>query len=389
LAPRRASIHERAPLAPQAMQPFGAPGDRREQEADRVAEQVTRAQRSDEAPASAPGASPGVSANGGGGGPLPASLRAELEPRFGVDFARVRVHDDFGAARAAAAMRARAFTIGGDIYFGAGQLEPGTEQGRRLIAHELAHVAQQSPARPMGGPVGESAAPGTCQRAEDWNFTPAKFGALTKGGGALKFDSDSSWFPGPFQKNLLDTLNAVLDPKRKKPATAGVNTADFFHGHIAMKSQLPAEARELSAAYSKVGESEYAKALGQRVNPVTAKNLPAFKTAVTQTEPSLKALLEAVTKLKDVVVVYHTFETNKPTEMRWGSPERNFLTPLGGSPKPYSPPKLDNASSWSEDFPTLVTDFNFLIDENGVIHVRPSFAEGTKELSTVTGKPEQ
>ena len=80
----------------------------------------------------------------GGGQPLDLATRNEMESRFGHDFDDVRLHTDSGAAEAARAVRARAFTIGRDIYFGDGKLDPSSEQGRKLIAHELTHVVQQS-----------------------------------------------------------------------------------------------------------------------------------------------------------------------------------------------------------------------------------------------------
>ena len=79
----------------------------------------------------------------GGGEPLPESVRAYFEPRFGYDFSQVRVHADARAAESARAVNARAFTVGQDVMFGAGQYAPGTSGGRRLMAHELAHVVQQ------------------------------------------------------------------------------------------------------------------------------------------------------------------------------------------------------------------------------------------------------
>ena len=78
-----------------------------------------------------------------GGQSLPAELAARLADELGVDLARVRVHTDDRAARAAAALRAQAFTIGDDIYFAAGAYDPASETGVALIAHEVAHVAQQ------------------------------------------------------------------------------------------------------------------------------------------------------------------------------------------------------------------------------------------------------
>jgi hypothetical protein len=61
-----------------------------------------------------------------------------------VDLATVRVHAGSASAAAAAAINARAYTIGSDIHFAAGQYDPGSPSGKRLIAHEVAHTVQQS-----------------------------------------------------------------------------------------------------------------------------------------------------------------------------------------------------------------------------------------------------
>jgi len=66
-----------------------------------------------------------------------------MEARFDHDFSGVRVHTDGAAAHAASEHSARAYTVGDDIVFGANQFAPSTQEGHRLIAHELAHVIQQ------------------------------------------------------------------------------------------------------------------------------------------------------------------------------------------------------------------------------------------------------
>ena len=147
---------------------IGQPGDRYEREADRVAEQIMRM------PAGSPGslgihpvgeieplqkkafaerpvsagrvaeAAPAVDdVLRSPGHPLDAGIREAMEPRFGHGFGSVRVHADGRAARAASAVSARAFTVGSDLVFGAGNYRPETAAGKRLIAHELTHVVQQ------------------------------------------------------------------------------------------------------------------------------------------------------------------------------------------------------------------------------------------------------
>ncbi len=84
-----------------------------------------------------------INAIKGGGRPLAESERAYFEPRFGADFGQVRVHTDARAADVARAVNARAFTTGRDVVFGAGEYSPGTIIGNHLLAHELTHVIQQ------------------------------------------------------------------------------------------------------------------------------------------------------------------------------------------------------------------------------------------------------
>ena len=134
------------------------PRDVYEQEADRIASQVLaapthpavsgappRIQRftgqSSASAGMAPASVDRVLASSGR--PLEPALRQDMEKRFGHDFSRVRVH--FGAApeKSAQEVNANAYTAGHNIVFASGQYAPGSSEGRRLIAHELAHVVQQ------------------------------------------------------------------------------------------------------------------------------------------------------------------------------------------------------------------------------------------------------
>lgn len=96
----------------------------------------------------------------GPGQALEGSAREFFEPRFGYDFSRVRVHADPRAAASARALGARAYTVGANIVFGPGRYQPGSESGRRLLAHELAHVRQQ-------GMAPRTAHAGSVQRQPD------------------------------------------------------------------------------------------------------------------------------------------------------------------------------------------------------------------------------
>lgn len=143
----------------QAKLTVGEPGDVYEQEADRIADQVLamptpapsatgglRIQRL--AGASAAGHDTVASSVGqvlsDAGRPLPPPLRRDMEQRFGRDFSRVRIHTGPAAERSAAEVNALAYTTGRHIVFGAGRFAPASQEGRRLIAHELTHVVQQN-----------------------------------------------------------------------------------------------------------------------------------------------------------------------------------------------------------------------------------------------------
>ena len=77
------------------------------------------------------------------GNPLADNVRAFYEPRFGYDFSNVKIHTDPVAAKSAQSINALAYTSGNNIVFNHGQYSPGTESGKKLLAHELTHVAQQ------------------------------------------------------------------------------------------------------------------------------------------------------------------------------------------------------------------------------------------------------
>lgn len=138
----------------------GASNDLLELEADRVADQVLAAtptpitggtlrhiQRvtrhaTQESQASVPASVEAVLA--GSGRPLEPLVQHEMGQRFGHDFSHVRVHTDTPAQQSARDVNAHAYTVGHDIVFGEGQLASSTTAGRRLLAHELTHVVQQS-----------------------------------------------------------------------------------------------------------------------------------------------------------------------------------------------------------------------------------------------------
>ena len=132
---------------------IGGKDDPEEQRADRIADDVMAAPK--RAPCACGGTCPDCAANkgavprrspdldgafGDGGRPLDRATRAWFEPRFGADLSRIRIHDHQDAAGQADAIGARAFAAGDEIGFAQGEFAPHSDSGRRLIAHEIAHV---------------------------------------------------------------------------------------------------------------------------------------------------------------------------------------------------------------------------------------------------------
>lgn len=87
-----------------------------------------------------------INAKRGQGERLPDGVRADMENRFGRDFSAVRIHADHESSEMSRDIEAKAFTVGNDIFFGSGRFDANSDEGRRLLAHELTHVAQQQQA---------------------------------------------------------------------------------------------------------------------------------------------------------------------------------------------------------------------------------------------------
>jgi hypothetical protein len=138
-------------FAPQTKLSVNTPGDQYEVEADSMADQVmtmtdSSVQRSSDEDGSSFGDVSGVVDDGlsGGGQPLDEDTRSFMEPRFGVNFSDVRIHTDSKASQSSEAMAARAYAVGPNIAFKSGEYSPGSSDGKRLLAHELTHVVQQT-----------------------------------------------------------------------------------------------------------------------------------------------------------------------------------------------------------------------------------------------------
>ncbi|WP_199322341.1 MULTISPECIES: eCIS core domain-containing protein [Calothrix] len=213
----------------QAKLTIGEPGDKYEQEADRVASQVveqinapapvqsnqgqsvqrqeekkeelqakpdiTSLQRQEEKPEelqakftiqrrediaggeASPDLTSAINSARGGGQPLDASLQKSMGQAMGADFSGVRVHTDTQSDQLNRSIQAKAFTTGQDVFFRQGAYEPGSRGGQELIAHELTHVVQQNGGAVMRLPLVEARNSTVIQRLIEQNTSHWNQGA--------------------------------------------------------------------------------------------------------------------------------------------------------------------------------------------------------------------
>ena len=319
------------------------------------------------------------------GEPLDSQMRDFMEPRFGHDFSRVRVHSDSQGANSASAVNALAYTAGAHIVFGAGQYSPQTPRGLRLLAHELTHVVQQN--------VGQ-ASPAIVQRQvpqtpnqEDWNFTPADLTALHQSRGVLRFGPDSAWMPPRIRITLLSALDQMLSTVQHTgiPATTGVSVRDLFHCHVV----VPARSRTAAITPDRLRLEQALRAEERqtqqqlRNTDITDANRAEFRRRLEAEQQTATPLLDSVLQMPEAGIVLHSFEGD--TSVPSTSPQRNWFAnfqTMTARPFEAAPGETGFSSQWSS-----FMIFNFLIDANGVIHVRTS-STGIQSLSDVTGRSE-
>ena len=153
------------------------------------------------------------------GQPLEPSTRAYMEDRFAHDFSNVRVHSDAKAAESARSVNALAYTVGSDVVLGEGQHAQHTDAGRKLLAHELTHVVQQS------GGLGRK----TLQR---WTINKCN-------------QAQSVYVEDAFAKSF-DTLSKAARRLEQKPTTDNVKAALW----LAFRSDSDATAQLVSKRIS-------------------------------------------------------------------------------------------------------------------------------------------
>jgi hypothetical protein len=244
-------------------------------------------------------------AGSGSGRPLDERTRGEMEARLGGDFSSVRVHTDEAAARSAAGVQARAYTIGNAVVFGTGAFAPDSSEGRRTLAHELVHVQQQSQGPVAGTDTGggiavsdpgdrfERAAESMAAQALGTSF-PAAWPTANGGRQAIGSPGPSeSWRmldPGlPDSPGMQRQTDPAASAGDSQAASSQPSPAVAEAAPAAGPASFPAVQADLEAASSAIAEftegfAAYATAVGPNRDLVASAEPPAGPPVV-QTAP--------------------------------------------------------------------------------------------------------
>jgi hypothetical protein len=183
-----------------------------------------------------------------GGRSLPLDLRHFFEPRLGRDLGDVRLHTDVVAAASASRLGARAYAQGSNIAFARGQYRPQTQEGRRLIAHELAHVRQSDRGRAKIRRDGDPTATPTPAPAQAQPPAPAQAPAPDPAAAPAIGDEDAK----------------LLEQVKNFPADWSLNSARQHGGLTGWKTNYPQSFEELRAkAVGVIGNAAFERLLRQ------------------------------------------------------------------------------------------------------------------------------
>ncbi len=173
----------------------------------------------------------------GEGAALPDAIAVRMRQELRHDFARTRVHTDEAAAEACALLGAQAFTLGHHIYFGAGQFAPDTDEGERLLRHELTHVIQHARGELRGQGRAELLAPSSEAEAE---ARAAEVPRAHASRGASDAPDEGSYVPGAPARQVPASTSSgdpTAPPARAMPDWAGGSSAP---APLAMRTAAPA-----------------------------------------------------------------------------------------------------------------------------------------------------
>lgn len=149
---------------------------------------------------------------------MPGPTRQFFESRMGHDFSNVKIHTDHLAAKSAQSINALAYTSGNNIVFNQDQYQPGTDTGKRLLAHELAHVMQQSP----------NIQPYRNKKA--FNFGKSDTATLIEDSFSYKKDKETK----PWIETILLTLDKTMTDVNGFTTYAGTGKASYYNNAVTL-----------------------------------------------------------------------------------------------------------------------------------------------------------
>jgi hypothetical protein len=235
----------------------------------------------------------------GHGEALDPGLRQQYEPVAGGSLGHVRVHRDGTAAELAAAVGARAFTAGTDVFFGAGQYQPQTPSGATLLAHELVHTTQSVTA-PAGGLTvsapGDAHEVAAARAAEAWAAGRAAAPAPTARPALVSRQPAGSGPPADIPERYHDLLRPSLDDAdtaRLQQATGGAELVGTIRERDRIRMQLAEIERGVDQGYLSEGPAfaDYDR-LSTADRDLTARIQPQLAELGVATEAELVRLVE-------------------------------------------------------------------------------------------------
>jgi hypothetical protein len=242
-----------------------------------------------QSPVLTPNIASGIRSLHGSGRLLPQTEREFFEPRIGVDFSRVNIHTDHRAADLAGKINARAFTVGNCIVFGAGQYQPRSYQGRRLMAHELIHVVQQSNAQNANLSLVQRDAPASPSAAASgglsdemirqiarrlrlamrgWGTDEEAIYSSFSGRTQEQVDEIARVYQQMYQRSLIDDLRDELTESEMMRLAIFSPTMAVREGEDTARNLADMVAHQLNRAMDRIGtdeESVYAALSGRTV----------------------------------------------------------------------------------------------------------------------------
>lgn len=200
-----------------------------------------------------------------------------MEARFATDFSSVRVHTDSTAADLSRSLAARAFSVGRDLFFGQNQHQPQSENGRHLIAHELAHVNQAGVTgddviRRVMAPatVNDSARESEDEPLSDIEKAYAVFAHTTAVGGFGRFPAVQRIMEAEPYWHLLKPDDAVLglDPSYPSGASMRDDGATLDADEVRRMNEIYAKTHGRAAASKFFGLFDYNDIVVTMTDPV-------------------------------------------------------------------------------------------------------------------------